>query len=105
MQLGIGKNVAAIVDREMKNVYHIEEGNRELVTIIEAISVDGAALPPSVIFQGKHHNLEWGRNNLCGARCTNSRLFSKLCTPLTTKLLLPMATPQYFTVRWKSRGH
>ena len=68
IQLGVGKKIAAFVDRDQKDVYSVEDGNRELVTIVEAISADGFALPPSVIYQGQRRNLEWGRNNPCKAR-------------------------------------
>ena len=62
VQLGIGMKVAAIIDQDQSTVYCIEDGNHELVTIIEAVCADGKALVPSVIFQGVHCNLEWGRS-------------------------------------------
>ena len=70
VQLGIGAKVAAIVDCDQATVYSIEDGNHELVTIIEVVCADGTALAPSVIFQGVHCNPEWGRpeNNLSSAR-------------------------------------
>ena len=70
VQLGIGAKVAAIIDRDQATVYSVEDGNRELVTIIEAVCADGTALLPSVIFQGVRRNLEWGRpeNNPSSAR-------------------------------------
>jgi hypothetical protein len=70
IQLGIGAKVAAIVDRDQATVYSVEDGNRELVTIIEAVCADGTVLIPSVIFQGARRNLEWGRpeNNPSSAR-------------------------------------
>ena len=70
VQLGIGAKVAAIINRDQATVYSVEDGNCELVTIIEAICADGTALLPSVIFQGMHRNLEWGRpeNNPSSAR-------------------------------------
>ena len=61
VQLGIGAKVSAIVDRDQAAVYSVEDGNRELVTIIEAVCANGTVLIPSVIFQGVRHNLEWGR--------------------------------------------
>lgn len=78
VQLGIGVKVAAIVDRDQAMVYSVEDGNCELVTIIEAVSADGTALIPSVIFQGVHRNLEWGRpeNNPSSARYTFSLLIN-----------------------------
>ena len=70
VQLGIGAKVAAIIDRDQAAVYSVEDGNRELVTVIEAVCANGTALIPSVIFQGARRNLEWGRpeNNPSSAR-------------------------------------
>jgi hypothetical protein len=70
VQIGIGIKTAAIVDRDQATVYSIEDRNRELVTIIEAVCADGTALIPSIIFQGVRHNPEWRRpeNNPCSAR-------------------------------------
>lgn len=68
LQLGIGARVAALVDRDQKLVYSIEDGNRELVTVIEAVCADGSMIHPSMIFQGVRRNSEWGRNNPCNAR-------------------------------------
>ena len=68
IQLGIGAKITAMIDRDQKVVYSIEDGNRELVTVIECICADGSVLHPSVIFQGVRRNSEWGRNNPCNAR-------------------------------------
>jgi hypothetical protein len=68
IQLGIGQKVKAFVDCDQKNVYSVEDGNHELVTIMEAISADGWSMHPSVIYQGMCQDLEWGRNNPCNAR-------------------------------------
>jgi len=68
VQLGLGKRVAAIVDWDQKAVYSVEDGDRELITIIETVCADGTALKPTVIFQGKRTNLAWGSDNPCGAR-------------------------------------
>ena len=70
MQLGIGVKVAAIIDRNQAAVYSVKDGNHELVTVIEAVCTNRTALIPSVIFQGAHCNLEWGRpeNNSSSAR-------------------------------------
>ena len=74
MQLGIGAKVVVIVDHDQATVYSVKNGNHELVTIIEAVSTDGAALIPSVIFQGMCHNPEWGQpeNNPSSVRYTFS---------------------------------
>jgi len=68
IQLGIGNRIKAFVDKSQKTAYQVENGNRELVTIIETVCADGTTIPPSVIFQGKKRNLEWGRNNPANAR-------------------------------------
>lgn len=70
VQLGIGVKVVAIVDHDQATVYSVEDGNCELVTIIEAVSANGTALIPSIIFQGMHCNPEWGwpENNPSSAR-------------------------------------
>ena len=60
IQLGIGARITAMIDHDQKTVYSIEDGNRELVTIIETICADGSILHPSVIFQGQLQNSEWG---------------------------------------------
>lgn len=68
IQLGIGKKVRALVDRDQKVVHQVEDGNRELVTVIKCVSADGTSIPPSVVYQGARRDLEWGRDNPCGAR-------------------------------------
>jgi len=68
IQLGVGGRVLALVDRDQKNVQQIEDGNRELVTVIECVCADGTAIRPSVVFKGVRRNLEWGRDNPCDAR-------------------------------------
>ena len=58
IQMGIGKRVATLVDRDQKDIYQVENDNCQLVTIIETVSADGKALHLSVIYQGKHRDLE-----------------------------------------------
>lgn len=68
VQLGVGQRVYALVQRSQETVNQIEDGNRELVTIIEAVCADGSVIPPSVVFKGVKRDLEWGRVNPCRAR-------------------------------------
>ena len=60
IQLGMGQKVKAFVDCDQKEVYSVEDGNHELVTMIEFISADGGSFQPSAIYQGKCRDLEWG---------------------------------------------
>ena len=68
VQLGISDRIAAIIDRDQQSVYQIEDGNQDIITIIETVCANGSTLHPLVIFQGKRRNLEWGRDNPCNAR-------------------------------------
>jgi hypothetical protein len=68
IQLGVGKRTLVLVDRDQKTVQQVEDGSRELVTVIETVCADGTALRPCVIFKAKRRDLEWGRNNPCDAR-------------------------------------
>jgi hypothetical protein len=52
IQLGIGARITAMIDCNQQTVYSIEDGNRELVTVIKTICADGSVLHPSMIFQG-----------------------------------------------------
>ena len=63
-----------MIDQDQTAVYSIEDGNRELVTVIECICADGSVLHSSVIFQGQRRNSEWGRNNPCNARSVSFQL-------------------------------
>ena len=68
VQLGVGRETAVIVDRDQKVVYQVEDGNRELVTIIECVCADGTAAPPVVVFKGQRINFAWGKVNPLNAR-------------------------------------
>ena len=80
IQLGIGKQVVSIIDRDQKEVYNIEDGNRELVMVIETVCMDGSALAPLVIFKGVQINSEWGRTNPSNARYVYLLHIIKSCT-------------------------
>jgi hypothetical protein len=58
IQLGLGKRVVALVDRDQKTAYQVEDGNCELVTVIETVCADGTALHPSVVYQGIQRDLD-----------------------------------------------
>jgi hypothetical protein len=59
-----------MVDRQQKNIYHIEDGNRDMITIIETVCADSSTFAPSVIFKGVQHDAQWGNpeDNPCQAR-------------------------------------
>lgn len=68
IQLGIGARVTAMINWDQKTVYSVEDGNRELITVIETICANGSILHPSVIFQALQQKSEWGCNNPYNAR-------------------------------------
>jgi len=72
IQMGVGKSTLVLVDRNQKTVYQLENGNRELVTVIETVCADRTALRPSVIYKGQRRDFAWGRDNPCKARCMSS---------------------------------
>ena len=53
VQLGVGKRTQALVDQDKKSVHQLENGDRELVMVIEVVSAGGEALLPLVIFKAK----------------------------------------------------
>ena len=96
VQLGIGVKVTAIIDRDQSTVYSVKDGNRELITIIEAVCADGMALVPLVIFQGVCRNLEWGRpeKNPSHARYVIITILQSNPVPLPLYLFLVFRSPQ-----------
>ncbi len=68
VQLGIGMRARVLVDRNQKNVHTVTDGNKELVTMLETVSANGAALPPMAIFKGKRCKALWGQNNSIDAQ-------------------------------------
>ncbi|KAF8958402.1 hypothetical protein BDZ97DRAFT_1762169 [Flammula alnicola] len=64
IQLGVGKSVSAIVDRNQKNVQQVENGNCEMVAIIETICADGTSLPLIMISENGWTDKELGSNLL-----------------------------------------
>ena len=76
--LGIGRRVAALVDRDQKTLYKVEDGSRELVTVIETICADGTALHPTFIFKAARQDLSWVHDNPSHARyvlCSNIKVY------------------------------
>jgi hypothetical protein len=63
LMMGLGQRSFVLVDRNQATANVIEDGNRELVTMIECICADGTTLTPTAIFKGARRDLEWGRNN------------------------------------------
>jgi hypothetical protein len=37
----------------------VQQGNREWTTVIQGVNATGWAIPPFIIFQGKHHLFAW----------------------------------------------
>ena len=37
----------------------MNDGNKELITVVETVSADGTALPPMIILKGKTQQAQW----------------------------------------------
>lgn len=60
-QAAVAKIIAKL---EESRRFKTQPGNRELVTIIECINCLGWAIPPLIVFKGKHHLSGWFEQNL-----------------------------------------
>jgi len=56
---GQALKVKGICCRGQKNPQYTQDGNREMVTVIECISADGRVIPPMDIYKGSRHLLGW----------------------------------------------
>lgn len=56
---GVGDNSRIIIPRNDPHANSIQPGNREWVSIIEAISAGGISIPPYVIFKGQRIRKSW----------------------------------------------
>lgn len=57
--LGQALKVKVICRKGRKNPLYTQDGNREMVTVIEAISGDGRVLPPMYVYKGAKHLMGW----------------------------------------------
>jgi hypothetical protein len=57
--LGEALKVKVIRRRGRKNPHYSQDGNCEMVHVIECISVAGMAIPPMYIYKGGKHVLGW----------------------------------------------
>jgi len=60
--MGQAHKVKVIVRRGRRNPRYVQDGNREMVTVIECISADGRVLPPLYIYKGSSHLVGWHTN-------------------------------------------
>ena len=53
--LGIAAKVKVVCRKGRKNPKYSQDGNRELITVLESVSSKGVALPPLVVTKGANH--------------------------------------------------
>jgi DDE superfamily endonuclease len=58
-RIGIASRTKCVVRRGRRNPRITHDGNRELITVLEAISASGRVIPPMTIFKGAHHYVGW----------------------------------------------
>ena len=51
--------VKVICRRGHRNPYYTQDGNREMVIVIECVSAYGSLLPPMYIYKGSSHLMGW----------------------------------------------
>jgi len=56
---GIGDDAKVIIPVTEEEVFSVQPGNREWVSVIECIGITGYALPAFVIFQGQRLQQPW----------------------------------------------
>jgi hypothetical protein len=57
--LGQALKVKVICRKGRKNPRYSQDGNREMVTVIECVSADGRVIPPMYIYKGTMHLMGW----------------------------------------------
>ena len=53
--LGVSAKCRVICRKGRKNPKYTQDGNRELITVLECVSAEGVVLPPLVVTKGAHH--------------------------------------------------
>jgi len=56
-EMGKSKRATVIVQRGRKNPRVTQDGNREMVTVLETISAEGKVLAPMVVYKGASHTM------------------------------------------------
>ena len=56
---GQALKVKVICRRGRRNPHYTQDGNREMVTVIECVSADGSVVPPMYIYKGSSHIMGW----------------------------------------------
>jgi len=59
IMMGLIRKVRVIVSKYDKKIYMTQPGNREWVSLIECISLDGRRIRPWVIFKAKQDQKAW----------------------------------------------
>ena len=57
--LGFSSKAKVICRAARRNPHVAQAGSREMLTVLEAVSALGTALPPFVVYKGKGHNMGW----------------------------------------------
>lgn len=57
--MGRSSRVKVICRRGKKNTRKTQDGNREIITVIETVSAAGVVLPPMIIYKGQAHYKGW----------------------------------------------
>jgi hypothetical protein len=53
-----------IISASEKNAFLRQPGNRQTITVVEAIGIGGQDIPPMVIMKGEYHQFGWYKKPL-----------------------------------------
>ena len=62
--MGMASGAKVIVKIKDKRRFKTQSGNRDLVTIIEAVNFMGWAISPTLVFKAKHQQSSWWEQKL-----------------------------------------
>ena len=67
IMMGVAERAEVIGAAGQKTQHKLQDGTREIVTVLETICADGTVLRPTVVFKGKNLLSKWGDDNPCEA--------------------------------------
>lgn len=67
VSLGLLAKEQVIGPKGQRLQYKQQNGDREMITVLETICADGSTLRPTVVFKGKNLLKKWGVDNPCKA--------------------------------------
>jgi hypothetical protein len=55
--IGMAQKLKVVIKKRRRDPHYTQNGNREMVTVVECISADGRVTPPLYIYKGTSHTM------------------------------------------------